>query len=279
LLGLEAAMPAFKDDVKHIIASSGNTANGAAFITGQLERAVHVWTEVIPTKEFLTRVPPRMDLSLLVDGVLGNTLDFPTLLTSPTKLSIGATDLATLEPVYFSNKDRGADKHYLLKALFASMSAPFYSSGRIQVGDLSCSDGELTATTGVNAEKAITEGATRVLVVYNASERYGWVMENYLRLTNTPLYRRIMRSDKRISPFSKGGVHVDVIRPSKNLPIRNMVDNKRNRIIASIDLGYHDGYAFGRERMLREEIDGAQERDTRNAYAAPCAINASTPSF
>lgn len=250
LLGLRNRYPGYKDGLRNIIACSGNSPNAAALLAGQEDACISTWHEEVSSREFMWKFPtPGINISYLVN-VLKGRLDFGKILSSDAKLLISATNLSTLEPVYFANKDAGASKEYLCQALRASMSPPFYADDDVKVGDISCSDGELTATTVVNIQKAIDEGSRNILVIYNADEEYGWLIESYLKFKNRQLYDRVMHSNKRPVKPENCTANVMIVKPSRELPLRAMTDNNKARIRDTIDIGYDDAWKISLDDLI-----------------------------
>lgn len=242
LIGATERNPWLRQSVKQVNGCSGNSANAVAFATGQLVEAAYVWKDIVSSKEFMWNWPtPGINIPYLVRN-LEHIIDFESLLSADAmNVSISATNLETLQPVYFSNKDAHASKEYISQALCASMSPPFYAKGSVRVGNLSCSDGELTATTIVNTQKVIDDGAKDVVVVYNASETYGRTIEGFLKLTNKRLYDRIQLSNKRPEIPQNCSANVTIFKPSRKLPLRGITDNSKQRIVDTMEIGYDDG--------------------------------------
>ncbi len=154
-----------------IIAASGSAPTSVCYITGQYNIIPKVWLESLSTKTFVNpwRFWKIVNIDYLIDVVLKqkNPLDMAKLSQSDINLFIPLTDSGTGMIEYISNKTR-LDMWEVLRA---SISVPIFTNlfslKGSPVGDKFFNDSSPAARFQLHVQKAISEGATRVIVFDN----------------------------------------------------------------------------------------------------------------
>lgn len=154
-----------------IIASSGSAPTSVCYLTHQYEIIPKVWLESLSTKKFVNpwRFWKIVNIDYLIDIVLkqSNPLDMSKLAHSDITLYIPLTDSKTGKIEYISNKTQ----FDMWEVLRASISVPIFTNlfsvmGNL-VGDKFYSDSSPAARFQLHVQKAIIDGATKVIVFDN----------------------------------------------------------------------------------------------------------------
>ena len=175
-------------------------------------------------------------------------LDLDALRGSKTPLYIGVTDCDTGESRYLTNHEDD-----LVTAIRATCSLPFFSRKEVPYQGRLYVDGGVSDP--VPVEKAIELGATEVVLVLTSPiERRGRKrspLAVFDRLFSpSPAIRRSLaerhlryRYAARLLESPPRGVRIDVVRPSRSLPVRRTT-TRRSLLEEACDLGLQDGRAF-----------------------------------
>src|SRR3990172_5588576 len=175
-------------------------------------------------------------------------LDIDALRRSETRLYIGVTDCETGESRYLTNHEDN-----LITAIRATCSLLFFSREEVPYQGRLYVDGGVSDP--VPLEKAIELGATEVVLVLTSPiESRGRkrspfsVFDRFL--SSSPAIRRSLRERHlrfrdaaRVLASPPNGVRIEVVRPSRLLPIRRTT-TRRSLLEEGCDLGCEDGRAF-----------------------------------
>ncbi|MBI2064549.1 MAG: hypothetical protein HYT62_00665 [Candidatus Yanofskybacteria bacterium] len=154
-----------------IIAASGSAPTSICYVTGQHEIILKVWLESLSTRKFVSlwRFWKILDIDYLVDDVLKgkNPLDMERMTRSDIVVYFPLTNSRTGKIEYFSNR-AGVNMWEILRA---SISVPIFTNlfsvrGSL-VGDKFFSDSSPASRFQLHVKKAISEGATRIVVFDN----------------------------------------------------------------------------------------------------------------
>jgi predicted patatin/cPLA2 family phospholipase len=223
-----------------VIGSSGGSGGLPYYVAGQYDSIKRIWSELLATKKFISlmRVKRILDLDYLIDNVVKKVepLNIEIVIGSKIKLLIPATDWITGEPYYFSNKDD------IYKAMKASKAIPGLFNEIIRINHRRYIDGQLSATVERNIQKAIDEGATKIIVI-DVSEsslisKIFW--KTYMLFVPKRLGRTVLaflRNSFKHTP--KKGVDVFYITASQKIPAGTLSINRED-LIKTFELGYND---------------------------------------
>jgi len=155
----------------HITGSSAGAMNGAYFITGQANYAVHTYVNHLTQKAFVNpfRFNKMVDIDFLVDhiGKKERPLDIKKLEAANTMLHISLTEYLSGETHFVTNKTPGID---LWEALRASAAMLFLYNKPVRVGERLYVDGSLRARLPI--KRAIDCGCTYIVIILTMPRSY-----------------------------------------------------------------------------------------------------------
>jgi predicted patatin/cPLA2 family phospholipase len=147
-----------------VIGASAGAVNGAYFLAGQANEAVHIYVDLLSSRRFVNplRIWKIVNIDYYVDVVLKNLapLDLETVLSAHTRLDVVLTDAETAEPVIVSNRDSGYDFNEVIRATAA---LPSLYNRRVLVGDRFYVDGGVADS--IPLVYAADSGASEVMAV------------------------------------------------------------------------------------------------------------------
>ena len=147
-----------------MVASSGSVANGAYYLSGQYRDVIAAWLAVLGDKRLISFARKKVfDIDYLIDEIFKKRFpfDFKKLASSRTKFFFTATRVRDGKTVFMKlPKTKAIYEH-----LRAAKAIPFIYGKEVRIGRASYIDGDFGANTPDLVAKAITEGATHILVV------------------------------------------------------------------------------------------------------------------
>jgi predicted patatin/cPLA2 family phospholipase len=244
-----------------IVACSAGACAAASYLSGQPYRNREVYLDYLDGDKLvrfrrLLTGGNVMDIDYLAEDVTLRLcpLDLDALVRSSSRLHIGVTDWETGEPRFLLNREDD-----LLTAIRATCALPFFYRGEVRYQGRRYVDGGVSDP--VPLKKAIALGATEILVVLTSPIEDRGAKRSFSPWLDwftspSPAVRRALR-DRHLryreaaslvaSPPE--GVRVDVIRPSRPLPVKRTTTDRR-LLEQGLDLGYEDGKRYV-ERALR----------------------------
>jgi len=238
-----------------VVACSAGACAAASYLAGQPRRNRTVYLDFLDATKLvsyrrLLAGGNVMDIDYLAYDVTLRLcpLDLDALRASRTLLQIGVTDWETGATRYLSNHQDD-----LVTALRATCALPFFYRGEILYQNRRYVDGGVSDP--VPIAKAIDLGATEIVLVLTSSiERRGtkrplvplldWLFPPSLAIRTALRDRHLRYRDAaRLVDSPPSGVRVDVIRPSRPLPVKRTTTD-RGLLEQGLDLGYADGLRF-----------------------------------
>src|SRR3989344_1863601 len=223
------------------IGSSGSTGTLSYMASWQYECFRNIWEELITTSRFINycRFHKVMDVDYLVDEVFGelDPLDIDAVKRSPMKLLIPVTHAVTGELRYFSNRDN-VDHFELLRA---SKAAPIVYGRKVYLDGEPFIDSALSVSTELNIQRAVQEGARKIIVIDNTVNSW-WsraALYSWSLCVPRGLGRTIRNNCLKTRHTQNSNVRVIRISRNRNLP-GSILDNNPDHIRETIDLGYDD---------------------------------------
>jgi predicted patatin/cPLA2 family phospholipase len=148
-----------------MIAASGAAGSAMYYLTGQYDSIERIWTRHICSSRFLSfgRFRKMMDVDYLIDTIIRKLepIDLDTLSRLPTRYFIPVKNALTGKGRYLSCRD-GHDVHEVLRATKA---LPFFYARRVHIDGEAYIDSAFTITKEHGIAKALSLGATHVLVL------------------------------------------------------------------------------------------------------------------
>jgi len=245
-----------------VVGTSAGACCGANFIAGTPEKSTEILENYLTSKKFVNflRTPTFknvVDIDFLIDEVCVKLvpLDLPKIKSSPTKFYISATDFETGDLVYFNNHD-----HDLLEALRASCAMPYFYRNKALYEGRRYMDGGMTAS--VPIEKALEEGASRIIVVGTRPKGYRkkpaplppWFHRIFY--PKSPALGHLFK--KRASLYNKSmdlienppqGITITYIAPHTDLPVSRTTKD-RVKVKQAVHMGYEDGRLIDKKVIL-----------------------------
>ena len=233
-----------------MIGSSGDAANMLYYCADQCEALKRVWIEWLTTSAFISfkRFWRIMDIDYLVDEVFSTLepLDLARVASSTVEWHVPITDFHTGITRYVTAKD----ELNTLEVLRAAKAIPLFYGKRVPIGSSEYIDGELGPTLEDHVRYALARGADRLVVIrHNSpwSRLSKWYGRLYASSVPGGLRRSIMHD------MAKDSVHISVPEANmillvpKDLPVRNAVDNRKERVQAAFERGVADALALADE--------------------------------
>ncbi|MEJ0053893.1 MAG: patatin-like phospholipase family protein [bacterium] len=232
------------------LASSGSTGSLMYYLSGQYDEGERAWIKFIPSPNFIRYFPfPRFNVDYLVDTVIKQyiPLDTDRLARSPSRYFVPVTDEASGATRFIGN-DTWLDPHEVLRA---AMAIPLFYHRHIALGSHLYMDGGIGLGTQALIEKAVAEGATRILLITNLTPKKRWaklLFRLYAYWQREPLEGVLLdytdRIDTPVLPNSVRGLHLS---PSRPLPV-GLTTRDPHKVAEAFYMGYDDVMA------RREEI-------------------------
>jgi predicted patatin/cPLA2 family phospholipase len=239
----------------HIFATSAGAASAAYLITGQIDRALHIWRErthggQLISARHLLRGRGLMDIGGLVNVFQGeHGLDAQRLGQSATRLQISVTNCNTGTADHVA-----ATEANLFQLLEATMALPVVYGRVVRVGGVPYIDGGVTDA--IPLEPALGLDPARLLVVATRPLGYrkrpvpwvgGLLRYNYRSFPAVwPALRNrseaYNRSIIQLEELERAG-RLQVIRPAQELPASRL-SRDRASILETLSLGHESAQAF-----------------------------------
>jgi predicted patatin/cPLA2 family phospholipase len=239
----------------YVVACSAGACVAASYLAGQPGRNRRVYLDFLDGDKLvryrrLATGGSVMDIDYLATEVTLRLcpLDLEALRQSPTRLYIGVTDCETGESRYLTNHEDD-----LVTAIRATCSLPFFSKNEIAYQGRLYVDGGVSDP--VPLAKALALGATEVVLVLTSSIEKRGVKRPLFSLfdrffSRSPAIRSCLcerhlkyREAARVLASPPNGVRIEVVRPSRPLPV-GRTTTRRNLLEEACDLGYRDGREF-----------------------------------
>jgi len=227
------------------VGSSGGGASLLYYISWQYELGRKIWTELLSTDKFisLTRLYPIFDMDYLVDTVFKQQapLDMEKILKSKTKLFLSATNFETGQVQYFSN-DGSTD---IFEAARATVALPLVYNKKIKINGNEYIDGDVASSVNINIQKAIKEGATKILVIENdrtlpnqpADTSLYWKILSFIE--SEPIRNAIKNNETKKDYVIPENVEMFYVEPSTVTTI-SAIDHNQDDLKKTFKLGYDD---------------------------------------
>jgi predicted patatin/cPLA2 family phospholipase len=255
-----------------MIGSSGDAGNVAYFAAGQYESIKKIWCELLSTSDFISmwRLRKIMDIDYLVDTVFKKQepLAIEQLRNSPIELFIPVTHARTGHCEYLT-KDTQVDFFEILRATAA---IPIFYGKQVSILGEKYVDGELTPTIVDHVKKALSAGATRILVITNKTPltRFNTLETKiYTHFVSKGLREAVLREiSTSVSCVTAPGATVLCVGP--RISIRSLT-NAKEKLRANFDRGVEDARAmkdelsalFSVHELSREQESPIKLRDPR----------------
>ena len=211
-----------------MIAASGAAGSAMYYLTGQYGSIERIWTRHICSSRFLSfgRFRKMMDVDYLIDTIIRKfePIDLDKLSSIPTRYFIPVKNAVTGKGTYLSCRD-GHDVHEVLRATKA---LPFFYARKVLIDGDAYVDSAFTITKEHGIEKAVSLGASHVLVLEIHSRKKSRV-RSFVGKCLAPLVR-----DTPIREIQ--GVLILRLGPDKN-PAPPVTRNSR-----LLSAAFHQGY-------------------------------------
>ncbi len=227
------------------VGSSGGGASLLYYISKQYEFGTRIWTELLSTDKFisLTRLYPIFDMDYLVDVVFKQQtpLDINKILKSNTKLFLSATNYETGQVEYLSN-DGKVD---IFEAARATVALPLVYNKKININGGEYVDGDVASSVDINIQKAIKEGATKILVINNdralpnqpTDTSLYWKILSFI--ASDPIRNAIKNNETTKDYVIPENIGMFYIEPSTATTI-SAIDHNQDDLKKTFKLGYDD---------------------------------------
>lgn len=236
-----------------IIAASGSAGTASFFLSGQFASGVKkVWLKEILSTRFISGKGffKKINIDFLIDEIFKKKvqLNVEKIKESKTFLAIPAVNAVTGKLHYFTNKE---DLDWF-EVLRAAKAIPIFYNKSVRVGTNWYHDSHLSAVPETHIAFAQKHGATHTISIHSTSEivrKESSVFEFlWFRKTKSKEFRKNYHNIRKL--HDKQSLHSVTIFPSQK-PYANILDTKREDIVDTIDLGYHDAI---HNQVLKEFI-------------------------
>lgn len=226
------------------VSASGSTGTMFYYLAGQYDDIEKIWTRYLPSPHFIRYAPfPALRINYLIDTVAKKylPLDIEKVEFSPTKFFVPVTDSVSGE-TRFLNKGLWFDPYEMVRAATA---IPILYNRNVWLGGRNYLDGDFSTSTNALVQKAIEEGATRILCISNTdspSEIRKRMLRIYGRFLKPGLRMALMKDlDDDQSITVPEGVQYVCLSPSSALPA--VLYSREPRVIK-------EAFHMGREDLL-----------------------------
>lgn len=233
------------------VAASGSVGAMYYFLAGQHEEIHNAWTKYLPSPHFISYTPlPSMKINYLIDTVFKNymPLNLEAFNKTETKYFVPITDIESGESQFITN-GTWFDPYEVMRAAKA---IPILYNGHVRLGAHEYLDGDFSTSIVTLVEKALAEGAKRILLITNSTPpgRAGKMMlRAYAKLLHPGLRASFLKDLESPQEVTwPNDLKFVSLSPSYSLPAVIYSRNKRE-IIETFNMGYDDLLA------KREEIE------------------------
>ncbi|MBP6868526.1 MAG: hypothetical protein KBC16_00245 [Candidatus Pacebacteria bacterium] len=203
------------------VSASGSTGTMFYYLAQQYDDIEKIWTRYLPSPHFIRYAPfPALRINYLIDTVAKKylPLDVEKVEYSPTKFFMPVTDSESGE-TRFLNKGLWFNPYEMVRAATA---IPIFYNKNVWLGGRNYLDGDFSTSTNALVQKAIAEGATRILCISNTdspSETRKSILRAYGRLLKPGLRKALMDdlADDQAIHIPEGVQYV-CLSPSSTLP-------------------------------------------------------------
>lgn len=227
-----------------LIGSSGSTGSLLYYIAQQYKELKNLWTDKVSSKKLINfkRLHPLVDINYLIDEIIKKQqpLNIKKIKQSKIEYFISATEYRTGKTKYFTKKSR----KNIFEILRAANAVPIIFNKKIKINNIDYIDGSISAPPIINVEKAISEGATKILIILdygNLSSLETFIWKTYSYFVNKQLRKRLNQYlHQRKNIFEKRkNIKMIIIGPPK-ITMNSALDNNKNRLQKTFNQGYKD---------------------------------------
>lgn len=225
-----------------IVAASGSAGTASYFVSGQFTTGVKkIWLKEILNPHFISGKGffKKVNIDYLVDEVFKKKAKLNTekLFDAETLLAIPAVNGETGKLHYFTNEEE-LDWFEVLRAAKA---IPIFYDKSVRVKHGSYHDSHLSAVPETHVPFVEEHGATHIISIHSTSEivrkESSFFEFLWFRKTKSKKFRKNYNNIRKLhTGASENNI---VIFPSQT-PYANLLDTKRDDIVETIDLGFHD---------------------------------------
>lgn len=240
LVALAKALDIKNPDV--FVAASGSVGGMFYYLAEQYDDIQKAWTRYLPSSHFIRYWPiPAMRINYLIDTVMRDYIPIcvDRLETAPTKWFVPITDVETGDNRFVTN-DLWFSPYEVMRAATA---IPILYNSHVRLGARSYLDGDFSTNLMSLVEKAIAEGATRILCITNTTPptKFGKLLiRAYARFLNPALRGSVLNDLVSRQDISwPEGIEFVSISPSFELPAV-LYSRERRKIIQTFNMGYDD---------------------------------------
>ena len=203
-----------------LVGSSGSSGSLAYYISRQYSSMRTIWTNLLTSKKFISlgRLTSILNVDYLIDEVFKKQepLAVDEINNSKTKLFIATTAYLSGETIFFSN-DSTAD---VFEYLRASKAIPMAYNKKVNINGVDYVDGSLSALMSTGVEKAISEGATDIIVIKDGIgislvTKLCWKVYSIFVNKNLSASIKKYLTQKDVSLIKYAGINIITISPSK----------------------------------------------------------------
>jgi len=238
VVGIIAALTRMGAIFDIVVASSGDAGTASYLVSGQFDKMSVIWGLPLACKEFINWFRrPVINIDYLIDQIFGqdHKLDLVGLKRSKTKLFVSATNAKTGEVFFFSNHAHWRKWLDILRATKA-IPIPWIYGKKVRINGEEYVDGAISAPIGANVQKAIDEGATKIIAIKDISGSgfSSFFLAVYSVFVDKGIRKAILNycRNKNTCPQAPSGIDVFYIKPDQS-PIRHTLDNNLEHIEAA----------------------------------------------
>lgn len=233
-----------------IIAASGSAGGACYFLAGQYDSIRRIWTELLSTSRFISLLRrPIMDIDYLIDSVFRKQEPLKDTLVAASSITL-FLPLASLDTgslVYMSNKD-GKD---LFEMLRATKAMPLIYGKPVFLDGIPFADGQVIASLSEHVEKAVAEGAEKIVIVDNTPPIAGTklIFFLYALLSPAPLRTSMKAKIKGLrTQLASRGIELLRITPSHS-PV-DTLGRSATRLRNTFEMGFQEAMTNARLREI-----------------------------
>lgn len=231
------------------ISASGSVGGMFYYLAKQYDDIARIWLTYAASPEIVGTFPPRLRLDYLVDTVLRHRLplDEQAVFATKTRWFVPVTDLETGHTEYVTNS-KWFDPY---EVMHATAAIPLLYGGAVRLGGKSYIDGDVNVNMADLIRKARKEGATRILVLSNATHLppvTQWFTK-VMAMMSPPMIRQLVLNDITRDEWDHLPKDVDIVVVSPSYPLPTGLFTRVRRKVA-------ESYQMGIDDLLakREEI-------------------------
>lgn len=230
-----------------LIACSGSAGTGSYYVAKQYHSIKNIWGNLLASKKFLNhlRFWKIIDIDYLIDEIFKkqDPLETDKIYSSSVQYFISAVNCRNGEIEYFSNQQK-SDIFQIMRATKA-MELAYKIKPKIFIEPSFYSDSMLTSSAETHIKKAVTLGATKILLIDNADQgSSGHVFDQlynfWLYFQNKNFKRGYQKNVSEIKKYvAPGNVKIFCHRPKNILPL-GLLDNNHKRLKQALLQGFEE---------------------------------------